>query len=208
MFLSKTRENILKLFFNNPEQEFHLREISRRTNVVPHNVNKYAKDFVEEGLLIRREVGNMTLYRINSQSDLLFKIFEIFEVERKLNYFSENKKISRLLNEYISNLVRLTNREIQMVALFGSVARGEWTKGSDIDILFCSTTKNNRFLKIHEECEKQVRPLLEISPIYITIDKIFAGFRDNLEFYDELWRDRIILYNEYLFWETIKLAKF
>ena len=208
MFLPKTRENILKLFFNNPTEEFHLREISRRTNVVPQNVNKYAKDFVEEGLLIRREVGNMTMYRINPNGDYLFKIFEIFEVQRKLNFFSKNKKISRLLNEYISNLVRLSNREIQMVVLFGSVARGEWSRGSDIDILFCTATKSNRFIKMHEESEKKVRPLLEISPIHVTIAKIVDGFRDTLEFYDELWRDRIILYNEYLFWEVIKASKF
>lgn len=208
MFLSKTRENILKLFFNNPTEEFHLREISRRSNVVPHNVNKYTKDFVEEGLLIRRKVGNMTLYRINPKSDYLFKIFEIFEVRRKLNFFSKNKKITRLLNEYISNLVRLSNREIQMVVLFGSVARGEWTRGSDIDLLLCTATKINRFIKMHEESEKKVRPLLEISPLHVAIDKIVDGFRDKLEFYDELWRDRIILYNEYLFWEVLKAAKF
>ncbi len=208
MFLSKTRENILKLFFSNPTQEYHLREISRRTNVVPQNVNKYAKNFVEEGLLMRREVGNMTLYRIDPKSDVLFKIFEIFEVHRRINFFSKNKKIYRLLNEYISNLIRLSNREIQMVALFGSVARIEWTRGSDIDILFCTATKSNRFIQMHEESEKKVQPLLEISPLHVTIDRIVDGFRDKLEFYDEIWRDRIILYNEYLFWEIIKASKF
>lgn len=208
MFLSKTRENILKLFFNNPTEEFHLREISRRANIVPQNVNKYAKDFVKEGLLIRRKVGNLTIYRINPHNDFLFKIFEIFEVQRKKYFFSRNKKITRLLNEYISNLVRLSNREIQMVALFGSVARDDWNRGSDIDILFCTAAKNNRVIKIHEESEKKVRPLLEISPLNITIDKIVDGFRNKLEFYDELWRDRIILYNEYLFWEVIKASQF
>jgi len=208
MFLSKTRENILKLFFNNPTQEFHLREISRQANVVPQNVNKYAKDFVEEKLLIRREVGNMTLYRINPKSAVLFKIFEIFEVHRKLHYFAKNKKIFRLLNEYISNLVRLSHREIQMVILFGSVARGEWSRGSDIDILLCAATKSNKYIKIQEESEKKVAPLLEISPLLVTFDKIFDAFRNNLEFYDELWRDRIILYNEYLFWEIVKASKF
>lgn len=208
MFLPKTRENILKLFFSNPTQEYHLREISRRTNVVPQNVNKYAKNFVEEGLLMRREVGNMTLYRIDPKSDVLFKIFEIFEVHRRINFFSKNKKIYRLLNEYISNLIRLSNREIQMVALFGSVARIEWTRGSDIDILFCTAKKSNRFIQMHEESEKKVQPLLEISPLHVTIDRIVDGFRDKLEFYDEIWRDRIILYNEYLFWEIIKASKF
>jgi predicted nucleotidyltransferase len=150
----------------------------------------------------------MTLYRVNPKSDVLFKIFEIFEVQRRIDFFSKNKKISRLLNEYISNLVRLSNREIQMLILFGSVARGEWTRGSDIDILLCTATTSNKYIQMHEESEKKVRPLLEICPIHMTIDKIVDGFRDKLEFYDELWRDRIILHNEYLFWEIIKSAKF
>jgi predicted nucleotidyltransferase len=95
-----------------------------------------------------------------------------------------------------------------MVVLFGSVARSEWSRGRDIDILFSAAKKSNRFIKIHEESEKKVHPLLEIAPLHVTIDKIVDGLRDNLEFYDELWRDRIILYNEYLFWEIIKASKF
>ena len=70
------------------------------------------------------------------------------------------------------------------------------------------TTTSNKYIQMHEESEKKVRPLLEICPIHMTIDKIVDGFRDKLEFYDELWRDRIILHNEYLFWEIIKSAKF
>jgi len=207
MVLSQTRENILRLFFNYPTEEFHLREISRRAKVVPQNVNIYTKEFVDNGLLIRRGLGNMTLYRVNPNSDYLLKIFEFFELQRRREFFSRSKKISRMLNEYIAHLIRLSNREIQMIILFGSVARGGWTRGSDIDILIASTEENNGFAKIHEKAEEKTKPLLEISPIQITINKLINGFGQNLEFYDELWRDRIIFYNEYLFWQIIRTAK-
>ena len=207
MILSRTRENILRLFFDNPTEEFHLREISRRANVVPQNVNIYTSQFVDTGLLIRRGLGNMTLYRINPESDYLLKIFEFFELHRKRDYISRNKKISRMLNEYIVNLIRLSNREIQMIILFGSVARGGWTRGSDIDIMIASAEESDGLANIQEKAEDKTKPLLEISPIHITVNKIIDGFRESLEFYDELWRDRIILYNEYIFWQIIRSAK-
>ncbi|MFC2165408.1 nucleotidyltransferase domain-containing protein [Acidobacteriota bacterium] len=196
----------MRLFFNYPIEEFHLREISRRAKVVPQNVKLYTSEFVDNGLFIRRVLGNMTLFRINPESDYLLKFFEFFELQRKIEFISRNMKISRMLNEYIGNLIRLSNREIQMIILFGSVARGGWTRGSDIDILIVSAEENNNFTQIYKKAEEKTKPLLEISPIHVTINKIIDGLEQNLEFYDELWRDRIIFYNEYLFWQIVKKA--
>jgi len=209
MLLPQTRKNLLQLFFQHPTQEFHLREISRKTKVVPQNVSKYAKEYVDNGLLLRREIGNLTLYRINPDSAYLFKLFEIFEIERKEKFMSQNKNISRLIREYTENLVRLSNRDIQMILLFGSVARGSWSKESDIDILTLTSDERNkkRTLAVQDEADQKFNHVLEISAINTTTVKFTEGIRVGLEFYNELWRDRIVLYNEYLFWQLMKQAK-
>ena len=209
MYISQTREKILRLFFDNPELIIHQRGIARQANVAPHNVNKYLKEFVNDGLLIRNEVSNLTLFKINPQNDFIFKVFETFEMKRKNRFLTENKKISRLLSEYNENLKRLSNREIQMVILFGSVARGKWTKGSDIDILAVTTetVEKRIIIRIQEEAEKGIDHILYISPVHITIAKFIEGLRNKLEFFEELWRDRIVLYNEFLFWQLIREAK-
>jgi predicted nucleotidyltransferase len=210
MFIPATKEKILKLFFSDPVSEIHQREISRLAKVPPHNVNKYLKEFIKDGLLKRREVSNMTFFKINPESEYLFKVFEIFEISKRKEFLSINKKISRLLTEYSDNLVNLSNREIQIVILFGSVARREWTRGSDIDILTLTATRyhQSKIIQIHEDAKRKVSHLLEISPVNVTVDKFVEGIRKKLEFYDELWRDRIVLYNELLFWQLIKEAKF
>ncbi len=97
-----------------------------------------------------------------------------------------------------------------MVILFGSVARGKWTKGSDIDVLNVTTkaTQKRKIIRIQEMAEQEIDHILEISPVNITIDKFIEGIRNKLEFFEELWRDRIILYNEFLFWQLIKESKF
>jgi len=41
------------------------------------------------------------------------------------------------------DIVGLSSKKIQLVILFGSVARGEWVKGSDIDILAVVSSKDN-----------------------------------------------------------------
>ena len=210
MFISQTREKILRLFFDNPELLIHQRGIARQANVAPHNANKYLKEFVQDGLLIRSEISNLTLFKINPQNDFLFKVFELFEMKRKNRFFTQNKKISRMLSEYNENLKRLSSREIQMVILFGSVARGKWTKGSDIDVLTVTTEtmEKRKIIKIHKGAEQGIDHILQISPVHITISKFIEGMRNKLEFYKELWRDRILLYNEFLFWQLIKESKF
>jgi predicted nucleotidyltransferase len=199
MFISQTREKILRLFFDNPELFIHQRGIARQANVAPHNVNKYLREFVQDGLLIRNEISNLTLFKINPQNDFLFKVFEMFEMRRKNKFLAQNKKISRLLSEYNENLIRLSSREIQMVVLFGSVARAEWTKGSDIDILTVTTKSVEK---------RKIIKIQEISPVHITIDKFIESVRNKLDFFEELWRDRVVLYNEFLFWQLIREAKF
>jgi len=210
MFISRTREKILRLFFSDPELSIHQRGISRQANVAPHNVNKYLKEFVNDGLLIRSEISNLTLFRINPENDFLFKVFEIFEMDRKNRFFEQNRKISRLLDEYNENLKRLSSREIQMVILFGSVARGKWTKGSDIDVLTVTSKpeEKRKIIQIQQRAAEECDHIIQISPVHITINKFIEGMRNKLEFFDELWRDRIVLYNEFLFWELSREAKF
>ena len=210
MFISQTREKILKLFFDNPELLIHQRGIARQANVAPHNANKYLKEFVKDGLLIRSEISNLTLFKINPKNDVLFKVFEFFEIKRKNRFFTQHKKITRLFSEYNENLKRLSSREIQMVILFGSVARGKWTKGSDIDVLTVTTgtVEKRKIIQIQEEAAQEIDHILEISPVHITIGKFIEGMQNKLAFFEELWRDRIVLYNEFLFWQLIKESKF
>ena len=75
------------------------------------------------------------------------------------------KKIARLLQKYTQDVINLSNKKIQLVILFGSVARGEWSKGSDIDILAVVSEKKKDVIVVLNKGEVDVSPLLEIRPI-------------------------------------------
>ena len=204
MLIPLQRKKILEVFMNDPEDEIHLREISRLSKVSLNNVNDTMRQFVKDGLFKRREISNMSLFKPNLDSEDLLKLFEYIELKRKKVFYGKNKSIARLLEKYTVNVIELSKRQIQLVILFGSVARGEWDKGSDIDILAVSSNKDNDVINILNKAKIDVSPLLEITPISTTIEKFTEGLKKKTEFYHELWSDRVVLYNESLFWQLVR----
>lgn len=204
MLISTGRKKILEVFMKNPFKEIHLREIARLSEVSLTNVDSSLKLFVKNDMFERRDVSNMVFFKPNFKSENLLKIFEFLELGKRKGFYNKNKKIARLLQKYTQDIIDLSNKKIQLVMLFGSVARGEWTKGSDIDILVVVSEKDKDVTADLSKAKIDVSPLLEIRPISTTVDRFVEGFSKKTEFYDELWKDRIVLYNEFLFWQLIK----
>jgi len=204
MLIPDRRRKILEVFLNNPFKEVHLREIARLSKVSLNNVDNSLRLFVKDDMFKRREVSNMVFFKPNLENEALLKIFEYLELEKKKEFYNQNKKIARLLQKYMQNIVELSNKKIQLVILFGSVARGEWVKNSDIDILTVVSGRENDVTAALNKAKIDVSPLLEIRPITTTAEKFVEGFRKRTEFYNELWKDRVVLYNEFLFWQLIK----
>ncbi|MEW6685438.1 MAG: nucleotidyltransferase domain-containing protein [Candidatus Edwardsbacteria bacterium] len=204
MLIPVRRKKILEVFLKDPFKEIHLREIARSSKVSLNNVDNSLRLFVKDDMFKRRDVSNMVFFRPNLENEVLLKIFEYLELEKKREFYDKNKKVARLLQKYTQDIIALSNRRIQLVILFGSVARGEWTKGSDIDILVVVLGKDNKVRAALNKAKIDVSPLLEIRPISTTTEKFIGGFRKKTEFYDELWKDRVVLYNEFLFWQMIK----
>jgi len=206
MLIPEGRKKILEVFMANPSKEVHLREVARLSKVSLTNVDNSLRLFVEEGMFEKREVSNMTFFQPNLDNGTLLKMFEFLELQRREDFYGKNKKIARLLKKYIQTIVDASNGRIQSVILFGSVARGEWTKNSDIDMLAVVAEKENDITSVLREAKKDTEPLLEINSITTTREKFAEGITRRTEFYEELWQDRVVLYNEFLFWQMVKYA--
>lgn len=204
MLIPDRRRKMLEVFMKSPFKEIHLREIARLSKVSLTNANSSLKLFVKNDMFKRRNVSNMAFFKPNLESEDILKIFEFLELEKRKDFYNKNKKIARLLQKYAQDIIDLSNKRIQLVILFGSVARGEWTKGSDIDILVVVSEKDKDVTVALNKAKIDTSSLLEIRPISTTVDKFVEGFSKKTEFYDELWKDGIVLYNEFLFWRLIK----
>jgi len=202
MIIPEQRKKILEIFLKNPFDEVHLRKISEISKVSLNNVSKTMELYVEQDLFKRQDVSDMAFFKPNLKNETMLKLFEFLEMERKHNFYLDNKKISRMLKKYTNRLIQL-EREIQIIILFGSVARGEWTKNSDVDVLSVISKKNKSITSVLDKVKVDVSPLLKISPVSTTINKFKEGLKNKSEFYEDIWRDRIVLYNEFLFWRLI-----
>ena len=161
---------------------------------------------MQRGLLLKSESPQFLLYRLNPKNAYLFKIFELFELMKKEDFYTDNTMLARRLLKYTQILRRLSDEDIRAIILFGPAARGEWTEGSEVDILTVTSTKvaPKKMSQIHEEAAHGVRHMLNISSVSIAMDEVIQGFRKKRDFFPDLWRDRIVLYNEFLFWEMIR----
>ena len=206
MLIPAGRKKILEVFLKDPFKEIHLRELSRMSKSSLANVDNSMRLFVKNDIFKRNEMAHSTFFKPNLENDETIKIFELLELDRKRVFYAKNKNIARLLKKYTDSIIDLSNKRIQLVVLFGSVARGEWTKASDIDILAVVPDKEGDIVDILNKAKTNVSPLLEIRTISTTTKKFIDGFKAKSEFYDNLWNDRVVLYNEFLFWQLIKEA--
>ena len=202
MIIPEQRKKILEIFLKNPFDELHIRKISEISKVSLSNVSKTMELYVEHDLFKRQDVSDMAFLKPNLKNETMLKLFEFLEMERKNNFYAGNKKISRMLKKYTNRLIQ-SEREIQIIILFGSVARGEWTKNSDVDLLSVISKKSKSITSVLDKIKVDVSPLLKINPVSISVNKFKEGLKNRSEFYEYLWRDRIVLYNEFLFWRLI-----
>ena len=61
--------------------------------------------------------------------------------------------------------------------------------------------------RIHQEAAQKVRLMLTIESSNLAVDDFIQGFRKKKEFFAEFWENRIVLYNEFLFWRLIRESK-
>lgn len=122
----KDKEKILNLFIENSEKEFHVREISRTLKLSPTTASKYLKELEKKGFLLSEEKFRHLIFK--SSDNLKFKSKKI---EYNLSLIRESGLIDYLIENY----------EPETIILFGSFAKGENTKKSDIDLLVISSVK-------------------------------------------------------------------
>lgn len=123
MLQKANRDKVLNIFYEYPlTQGFQLREISRLIDLAPTSVKKYLAEFEKENLIIKKKhrVNNYPLYYAN-RDNKYFRFLKSLENLKKIN---ESGLLTKIYDECMPGVI----------ILFGSAAKGEDTKESDIDI--------------------------------------------------------------------------
>lgn len=114
------RKKALSLLLLHPNEDYHVRELARLTQTAPGTLHKELTRLAAAGLLLRKAQGNQVRYQAN----------------RQCSVFPE---LASLLRKTTGAAETLTHALVPLkppvALLFGSMASGQETAHSDIDLL-------------------------------------------------------------------------
>jgi predicted nucleotidyltransferase len=157
----KSKVKILRLLISNDDQEYCLDDIAKSTRMSCGTIYPALSELLETRIIVQRKAGRSILYKINKNHTLFNKIKELLDLEKN--------SLLNVAKEFASSI---SKNYISAIILFGSVARGDFTEKSDIDILVSYTD---------ERAKKQVRDFVDkiltiydvhIVPIFLTQKEI------------------------------------
>ncbi len=116
------RRRVLGLLLLHPEKQYHVREIARLTGTVAGTLHKELTSLADAGVLVKEPIGNQVEYSANRDCPIFEELASIL------------RKTSGIVDVLADALI-LISKKIAVAFVFGSVARGKETAGSDIDVL-------------------------------------------------------------------------
>jgi len=155
---SNNYQKVLFLLSKNNNDSFTEKEIAEITKVSKSGVNSALKELEKNNLVIREKRGKLSFWSVND-SPLTN------ELKKTINL--------ALLFPLVEKLKDLSQR----IILFGSVAKGEDTKESDIDLFILADEKEKVAKAIRKfRTEQEIKPVIQTPLEYATSknkDKVF-----------------------------------
>ncbi|MBL7170018.1 MAG: nucleotidyltransferase domain-containing protein [Candidatus Aenigmarchaeota archaeon] len=163
----------------------HLREICRQVNLGIPSVKNHLDKLLKNRIIKKKKEGRNLKFFVN------------FENRKVISYLSEveAKRLENLPNvvgNSVFNLLQSLEAKPVITIIFGSYAKGDYTKESDLDVLLVF----NRVEKEIEEKTKIVnsRYSVKISPVYLTWKEFQKKFFDSRDiFMREIKENKIII---------------
>lgn len=142
--MQSKEEKIIGLFFDNPTKEWHFEEIVKEGKIARSKADGWLKRFIREGLIRKiKKKGKMPYY---------ISRYDSSEYKNKKKVFALDRLYKSGLLNHLDSL-----QKADTVILFGSYARSDWHKDSDIDIFIYGDPEGLKIasyeLKLHKDIE-------------------------------------------------------
>jgi predicted nucleotidyltransferase len=175
-FYNNMVKKITKWFYLEPliyRDWIHLAEISKKLEKNHTVVRKYLEVFEKEGVVVKKIVGKMSMYKLNENYPLLIDVVSIVEKERLIN--AAKNLILKEIVEFFKN------KKIKTVIIFGSFVTDQ-KKANDVDVLYIGSDINLK--EIEGKINKKIH-LINIE----SLDEINSTLKE------EIKGKHLIIYN-------------
>lgn len=147
----KTRRRVLGLLYSRSDEAFYLRQVARLTGTSPGAVQRELEALTDAGLLIRKKDGRQVYFRANEESP-------VFDDLR--NLIAKTAGLAGMVQAALKPLA--AENQIDWAFLYGSVASGEHSAASDIDLMVIGdaglTTVATAIRPLQDELNRDINP--------------------------------------------------
>lgn len=152
---SKLRQELLKLYFTNPEKKFYLRELERMLGFSVANIRRELINLEKIGLFITDSKGNLVYYSLNHSYPLYNEIKGIIDktIGVPITVKSALEKV----------------KGIKYALFYGSFAKNEQKQTSDIDVLIVGKVNEKKLVEMCNKLEKELKREINYA-LYSEID--------------------------------------
>ncbi len=125
LFNETIKWKILMKYFEKPEAEYFVKELSRELRISSGSASRVCKELENEGILKTEEKGRALFYSLRNDEPNVMRL-----------------KSAWFVNGFMKSRKHWEKDEFQSVALYGSRASGKYISKSDIDLLVITNVKN------------------------------------------------------------------
>ncbi len=164
---------VLKVFLDEPYEDFYLREAARIAKVGPGTAKMQLDWLLKKRFLERKKKGNLYLFK----ADYKHSVFSRFKTAFNIMGIESSGMIEYMLKE-----CKKKGLNVLSLVLYGSFARGENDSKSDMDILVVSKDGKPAFdtnrLKRYSKAEVNI--------LFYTIDEWRQKAKKDKPFYERI----------------------
>lgn len=171
--LTPKQIKIFEAFLRKPYKELTYKEVKDYSKEKSNSIiQKAMVKFLAEELIKKREVGNIILYTVNLENNIVFSYFDILIKEKMSNLV---KTSLRIIKEEISNM------EFISFVIFGSYVEGKQKQKSDLDIaIFVNSIDDKKNCELSMK-SAELKSILQLDVHVITKEEMLQMLKDKHE---------------------------
>ena len=192
---------ILKTMSKDLSKWYYTRELAKLSRVGVGTVSSEFNKLAKEGLVEQKTEGQEKYYKLNLTSPRTRKLCELFEIEKREKLYKEKRRLAWVLEDFTKRVSDFAP-EVQSIILFGSVARGQATPRSDIDILVITpNSEEERFNELMNTVDRLAtevsgRHPAKLVPIMMMTKDFEKSIKDKKRFAADILKDGIVLFGQ------------
>lgn len=141
---SRLALQIVALFRSDYRRQYYVREIALRVGRSHSTILPYLGELEKERVLTAKTIGKIKAYSLNMDSMIAREYLSMAEAQVTI----EHLKRILLIRKVNDELFRMNDEGT--IVLFGSYAKGNYTKDSDIDLFYVGKIDDDGVLKIRD----------------------------------------------------------